>query len=32
MDQDPTQQRGTGTPVSADDYTDDAAMRHAYRR
>ncbi len=28
MTQDPTQQRGTGTPVSADDYTDDAAMRH----
>jgi hypothetical protein len=28
MDQDPTQQRGTGQPVSADDYTDDAAMRH----
>jgi hypothetical protein len=28
MEQDPTQQRGTGTPVSADDYLDDAAMRH----
>jgi hypothetical protein len=28
MTQDPTQQRGTGTPVSADDYIDDAAMQH----
>lgn len=28
MDQDPTQQRGTGNPVSADDYTDDPATRH----
>lgn len=28
MEQDPTQQRGTGAPVSADDYLDDAAMRH----